>query len=178
MDLGSIGIIFLFILLIIVALVVAIKLLSTGEEEITTSHLSPTPAGPLDEGKFLTAFLKPIYDDGMEEMETAVDAVKDGLDFYARGAFVDAGQQFIDARRSIEAATRKFREVQSLVEDPAVDFAKKARNRLIDCKRLGDLAKDMESACDAMLDSRAADARALEERAGDNKKFAEEWKKE
>jgi hypothetical protein len=87
-------------------------------------------------------------------------------------------EQFIDARHSLDTATGKFREVQSLVEDPAVDYAKKARNRLIDCKRLIDLATDMEGASDAMLDNRAADARALEARVADHKKFAEEWKKE
>lgn len=177
MDYTSVGIIFLFIVLIIIALVVAIKLLSTGEEEITTRQLNSTPVS-VDDSTFLTAFLKPVYDEGIEEIDTAVEAVKDGLDFYDRGAFVDAGEQFIDARRSIDVATRKFREVQTLVEDPAVDYAKKARNRLIDCKRLGDLAKDMEGACDAMLDDRASEARALEEKARDNKKLVDEWKKE
>jgi hypothetical protein len=177
MDYSSVGIIFMFILLIVVALVVAIKLLSTGEDEITTRQINSTPV-PMDEGKFLTAFLKPVYDDGLEEMETAVESIRDGLDFYGRGAFVDAGEEFIDARRSAEAASGKFREVQTLVEDPAVDYAKKARNRLIDCRRLQDLAKDMESASDAMLDNRASDAKALEERVADTRKFAEEWKKE
>jgi hypothetical protein len=111
-------------------------------------------------------------------MDTAVDAIKDGLDFYERGAFVNAGEQFIDARHSIEEATHKFREVLSLVEDPAVDYAKNARHRLIDCKRFQDLAEDMESACDAMLADKAAEARALEEKSADAKKFAGEWKKE
>jgi hypothetical protein len=177
MDYSSVGIIFLFILLIIVALVVALKLLSTGEEQITTRQINSTPV-PMYEGKFLTAFLKPVYDDGLEEMETAVDAMKDGLDFYGRGAFVDAGEQFIDGRRCVEAAILKFREVLTLVEDPEVDYAKNARNRLKDCKRLQDLAEDMESACDAMLDSRAADARALEDKVKDARKLAEEWKKD
>jgi hypothetical protein len=177
MDYSSVGIVFIFIILIVLALVVAIKLLSTGEEQITTRQISPTPA-TMDEGKFLTAFLKPVYDDGLAELETAVDALKDGLDFYGRGAFVDAGEQFIDGRRGIDAATGKFREVMALVEDPAVDYAKKARNRLIDCKRLQDLAKDMETACDAMLAGRSAEARALEEKVADARKIVDEWKNE
>jgi hypothetical protein len=177
MDLSSVGIVILFILMIIVALVVALKLLSTGEEQITTRQINSTPL-PMDESMFLTTFLKPVYDDGLDEMETAVDAIKDGLDFYGRGAFVNAGEQFIDGRRSIDAATNKFREVLTLVEDPEGDYAKNARNRMKDCKRLQDLAKDMESACDAMLEERTADARALEDKVKDAKKFTEEWKKE
>jgi predicted transcriptional regulator len=132
----------------------------------------------MDESKFLTAFLKPVYDDGLEEMETAVDAIRDGLDFYDMGAFVDAGEQFIAAGRSNDAASLKFREVLSLVEDPAVDYAKNARHRLIDCKRFQELAEDMESACDAMLAEKVAEAGALIEKSADAKKFAEEWKKE
>jgi hypothetical protein len=177
MDYSSVGTIFLFIVLIIIALVVALKLLSTGEDQITTRQINSTPV-PMDEGKFLIAFLKPVYDDGLEEMETAVDAIRDGLDFYGRGAFVNAGEQFIDAGRSIDAAIAKFREVLTLVEDPEVKYAKDARDRLRDCKRFQDLAKDMESACDAMLDDNAAEAGALEEKVKDIKKFAEEWQKE
>ncbi len=177
MDYSSVGIVFIFILLIIIALVVFIKLLSVGEEQITTRQINATPV-PMDEGKFLTAFLKPVYEDGLEEMETAVDALKDGIDFYGRGAFVEAGEQFIEGRRSVGAATRKFREVQALVEDPSIDYAKKARNRLIDCKRLQDLADEMEHACDARLENKFFDARALEEKIADSKKFVEEWKKE
>ncbi len=175
MDYSSVGIILLFILLIAAALAVALKLLGTGEGQVTTRQVTSVP---MDEDKFLTTFLRPVYNDGLDEMETAVDSIRDGLDFYEKGAFVNAGEEFIDAGRSFDAATLKFREVLTLVEDPAVDYAKKARNRLIDCKRLRDLAKDMESACDAMLEERASDARALEEKSKDVKKLAVEWKKE
>jgi hypothetical protein len=177
MDYSSVGTIFIFILLIVIALVVALKLLSTGEEQITTRQVNSTPV-PMDESKFLTAFLKPVYDDGLEEMETAVDAIRDGLDFYGRGAFVDAGEQFIAAGRSCDAAIRKFREVLSLVEDPALDYAGNATDRLRECNKLLELANDMESAGDAMLENNAVEARALVEKSADAKKFAEEWKKE
>ena len=177
MDLNSLGIIFIFILLIVIALAVALKLLGTGEEQITTRQINSTPL-PMDESNFLTSFLKPVYDDGLEEMETAVDAIKDGLDFYGRGAFVDAGEQFIAAGRSNDAAIRKFREVISLVEDPAVDYAKNARDRLRTASQLQELAKHMENACDEMLENKTFEARALEEKAKDARKLVEEWKKE
>jgi hypothetical protein len=177
MDFSSIGILFIFIILIILALVVALKLLNTGDKQITTRQINSTPV-PMDESKFLTAFLKPVYDDGLAEMETAADALRDGLDFYGRGAFVNAGEQFIDAGRSIEAATDKFREVLTLVEDPAVDYAKYARHRLIDCKRFQELAEDMEKACDEMLADKVVEARALEEKSVDARKLVEAWKKE
>jgi hypothetical protein len=174
MDYSSLGIIILFILLIILALAVALKLLGTGEAQITTRQINAMPV-PLDEGKFLTAFLKPVYDDGLDEMETAADALRDGLDFYGRRAFVDAGEQFIDAGRHVEAATDKFRELLAMVEDPTLDYAKLARHRLIDCNRFGELAEEMEKACDALLDGREAEARALEEKVKDARKFAEDW---
>lgn len=175
MDLSSIGVLFIFILLIILALVVALKLLSTGDKDITTRQINSTPV-PMDEGKFLTAFLKPVYDDGLEEMETAADALRDGLDFYGRGAFVAAGEQFIDARRSTDAAISKFQEVLTLVEDPAVDYAKNARRRLGECKRFQELAKGMENASDAMLEEKVAEAWALAENVKDERKFVEEWR--
>ncbi|HEY3273374.1 MAG TPA: hypothetical protein VGJ92_06405, partial [Methanocella sp.] len=75
MDYNSVGIIFVFIMLIVIALVVALKLLGTGEEQITTRQINSTPI-PMDESKFLTAFLKPVYDDGMEELDTAVEAIR------------------------------------------------------------------------------------------------------
>ncbi len=134
MDLSGIGIILIFIILVFLALIVALKLLSTGDKLITTRQSYTTPL-PADESNFLTAFLKPVYDDGLAEMETAADAFRDGLDLYGRGAYVNAGEQFIDAGRCTEAATRKFREVLSLVEDQTMDYAKFARHRLIDCKR-------------------------------------------
>jgi hypothetical protein len=124
------------------------------------------------------AFLKPVYDDGLEEIDTAVEAIKDGFDFYGRGAFVDAGEQFIAAGHSNDAAIHKFREVLSLVEDPAIDYAINARNRLLECKELRELAKDMESACDAMLSDKFYESRAFEEKVQKARQFAEAWKKE
>jgi hypothetical protein len=177
MDYSSVGIIFILIILIVIALVVALKLLSTGEEQITTRQIYSTPV-PMDDSKFLTAFIKPVYDDGLEEMETAVDAIRDGLEFYGRGAFVDAGEQFIAAGRSNDAAIDKFRELLTLVEDPTVDYARNARDRLQDSKMFQELAKAMESACDAMLADRATEAHIFEEKARDARKLAEEWKKE
>ncbi len=174
MDLSGLGIIVIFIILVFLALIVALKLLSTGDKQITTRQIYTTPL-PTDESNFLTSFLKPVYDDGLAEMETAVDALKDGLDFYGRGAFVNAGEQFIDAGRSIEAATRKFREVLSLVEDQTMDYAKFARHRLIDCKRFQELAGDMEKACDEMLAGKNFEARALEEKSKDARKLVEAW---
>lgn len=177
MDLSGLGIIVIFIILVFLALIVALKLLSTGDKQITTRQIYTTPL-PTDESNFLTSFLKPVYDDGLTEMETAVDALKDGLDFYGRGAYVNAGEQFIDAGRSIEAATDKFREVLTLVEDQTVDYAKFARHRLIDCKRFDELAKDMEKASDEMLAGKSFEARALEEKSMDTKKLVETWKKD
>jgi hypothetical protein len=174
MDLSGLGIILIFIILVFLALIVALKLLSTGDRDITTRQINPTLA-PADESNFLTSFLKPVYDDGLNEMETAVDALKDGLDFYGRGACVNAGEQFIDAGRSIEAATAKFREVLTLVEDQTLDYAKFARHRLIDCKRFQELAEDMEKACDEMLAGKAFEARALEEKSMDARKLVEAW---
>jgi hypothetical protein len=174
MDLSGLGIIIIFIILVFLALIVALKLLSTGDKLITTREIYSTPL-PADESNFLTSFLKPVYDDGLSEMETAVDALRDGLDLYGRGAYVNAGEQFIDARRCIEAATRKFREVLSLVEDQTMDYAKFARHRLIDCKRFQELAEDMEKACDEMLAGKSFEAQALEEKSMDVRKLVEAW---
>lgn len=177
MDLSGLGIIVIFIILVFLALIVALKLLSTGDKQITTRQIYTTPL-PTDESNFLTSFLKPVYDDGLAEMETAVDALKDGLDFYGRGAYVNAGEQFIEAGRCSEAAIRKFREVLSLVEDQTVDYAKFARHRLIDCNRFQELAGDMEKACDEMLADKKFEARALEEKSRDARKLVEAWKKD
>jgi hypothetical protein len=175
MDFTSIGTLLILICLIILALAVALKLLNTADKQFTTRKINSPPA-PMDEDRFLTSFLKPVYDDGLAEMETAADALRDGLDFYGRRAFVNAGEQFIDAGRSIDAATNKFNELLALVEDPSEEYAKKARHRLIDCKRFEELALDMEKACDAMLARKTFEARVLEEKVRDSKKFVEEWR--
>jgi hypothetical protein len=174
MDLSGPGIVLIFIILVFLALIVALKLLSTSDKQITTRQIYTTPL-PGDESNFLTSFLKPIYDDGLSEMETAVDALKDGLDFYGRGAYVNAGEQFIDAGRSVEAATAKFREVLTLVEYKTMDYAKFARHRLTDCKRFQELAGDMEKACDEMLAGKTFEARVLEEKSLDGRKRVEAW---
>ena len=176
-DLTGIVVILIFILLIILALAVALKLLGTGEGQIAAQQVSGAPV-PMDEGKFLIAFLKPIYEDGLEEMETAVGSIRDGGDLYRRDAYVEAAEEFIAGRRSVEAAARKFREVMSLVEDPEEGYVQKARARLAECKRFLELAKEMESACDAMLADRPAEARAIVDRTGHLRKLAEEWEKD
>lgn len=177
-DLSGVFVVLLFIFLVIVALAVALKLLGLSLGDYPADPgARPARAGD-DEGQFLESFLRPLYEDGLDEVEDAVDAVRDGLDLYGRGAFVEAGEEFIAARRSLEAATRKFREVRALVEDPAEAYTKSARNRLIECQMFQKMAEAMEGACDASLDGREVDAKGLEEQAADLRKMAAEWKKE
>jgi hypothetical protein len=178
-DLSGVFVILIFIFLVIIALAVALKLLGLSLSEDTAGgQQAGTPPAPGDEGRFLASFLQPIYDDGLDEMENAVDEVRDGLDFYGHGACVEAGEAFIAARRSLDAAARKFREVRTLVEDPQVEHAIKARSRLDECQRLAEMAEAMENACDATLEGREAEARALEDKASGLRKLTEEWKKE
>ena len=177
-DFSGIAVIVIFIALIVAALAIALKLLSTGQELLEPQRqVNATPV-PMDEAKFLAAFLKPVYDDGLEEMETAVDAARDGLDFYGRGAVVEAGEQFIAAGRSLDVAGRKFREVLGLVEDPGEEYARLSKARLAEVKRLAELAKDMDAACDAMLEGRKADADFIVDRVSHLRKLADAWRKE
>jgi hypothetical protein len=176
-DLGSLGVILIFIFLIAIALAIALKLLSMNEDQLRSRQAGPVTQAAA-EGNFLESFLKPIYDDGLEQMENAVDSIGNGLDYYDHGAYVNAGEEFIAARHSIDTAYRKFREVMSLVEDRENEYAKKSIARMADCKRFLEMAKDMESASDAMLEDRDADAKAILDRTKDLRKMIDAWKKE
>ena len=45
-----------------------------------------------------------------------------------------------------------------MVEDPGHEYAKKSLSHIDECKRFREMAKEMESACDAMLEDRVAEA--------------------
>jgi hypothetical protein len=158
-DLGGLTIILIFIFLIVIAMAIALKLLSMNEDQLIAKQSGPQTQAA-EESNFVTSFLKPIYSDGLDELENAVDSIRNGLDYYEHEAYVNAGEEFIAASHSSDAAIRKFREVMSMVEDPGHEFAKKSLARIDECKRFGQAAKDLEGACDAMLEERAAEAQA------------------
>lgn len=176
-DMAGLGAIIIFIVFIILGLLLALKLLSPGETKnpADRDQLPATPI-PADESKFLHGFLRPIYGDGIDHLETGVEVVKESLDFYERNAYVDAGEGFINAGRSIDAAARKFREVLNMVEDPDMDYAKLAKARLAECKQLRNMARAMEAACDAMIAGNKDEAAALVETARGMRGLAEGWK--
>ncbi|MGA9139170.1 MAG: hypothetical protein WBZ29_03040 [Methanocella sp.] len=176
-DLGGIAIIIIFIFLIVIALIMALKLLSMDEDQLIAKQGGPLTQAT-QETNFVASFLRPIYNDGLDELENAVDSIGNGLDYYGHEAYVNAGEEFIAAGHSTDAAVRKFREVMSLVEDTGNDYAKKSLAHLEECKRLREIEKDLESACDAMLENRAADAQAAMGRAGNIRALVDAWKKE
>ncbi|OPY29247.1 MAG: hypothetical protein A4E28_00992 [Methanocella sp. PtaU1.Bin125] len=176
-DTGGLAIIIIFILLIVIALATALKLLSMNEDQLIAKQAGPQTQAS-EESNFVSSFLKPIHGDGLDELENAVDAIRNGYDYYRHEAYVNAGEEFIAARHSADAAARKFREVMSMVEDPGHEYAKMSLGRIEECKRFRELAKDMESACDAMLEDRAADAKAAVDKTGNLRKLVDEWKKE
>jgi hypothetical protein len=176
-DFGGLAIILIFIFLIIIALATALKLLSMNEDQLIAKQGGPLTQAT-QETNFVASFLKPIYRDGLDELENAVDSVRNGLDYYGHEAYVNAGEEFIAAGHSTDTAARKFREVMSMVEDPGNEYAKKSLARIDECKRFREMAKEMESACDAMLENRVAEARAITDRTSGLRKLVDEWKKE
>ncbi len=176
-DLGGLTVVLIFIFLIVIALATALKLLSMNEDQLAAKQAG-TLTQATEESNFVASFLRPIYDDGLEELENAVDSIRNGLDYYGHEAYVNAGEEFIAARQSTDAAAKKFREVMSMVEDSGNEYAKKSLAHIDECKRFREMAKEMESACDAMLEDRAAEAQAAMGRAGDIRALADKWKKE
>ncbi len=176
-DFGGIVIILIFIFLIVIAMVMALKLLSMNEDQLIAKQAGPLTQAT-EESNFVSSFLRPIYIDGLDGLENAVDSIRNGLDYYGHEAYVNAGEEFIAAGHNTEAAGRKFREVMSMVEDPGNEYAKKSLLHMDECKRFREMAKEMESACDAMLEGRKADAQAAVGRVGDLRALADAWKKE
>ena len=176
-DLGGLTIILIFIFLIVIAMATALKLLSMNEDQLIAKQAGPQTQAS-EESNFVTSFLKPIYGDGLDELENAVDSLRNGLDYFDHEAYVNAGEEFIAASRNSDTAARKFREVMSMVEDPGHEYAKKSLARIDECKRFREMAKEMESACDAMLEDRVAEARTIVDRASGLGKLVNEWKKE
>lgn len=176
-DIGGLTIILIFIFLIIIAMATALKLLSMNEDQLIAKQSGPQTQSS-EESNFVTSFLKPIYSDGLDELENAVDSIRNGLDYYDHEAYVNAGEEFIAASRSADTAARKFREVMSMVEDPGHEYAKKSLARIDECKRFREMAKDLESACDAMLEDRAADAKKMLDRTSGIRKLVNDWMNE
>jgi len=176
-DSGGICTIVVIIVLIIVVLAVLLKVLNPGDRKIEVQQVNATPV-PFDDGRFADAFMKPVYDDGLEHLENAVDSIRNGWDIFENGAFVEAAEEFIAAARSTDEASRKFRELLAMVDDPGNPQVKLSRQRLAECKRFRQGARDMEAACDAMIAGKRDDAMALVDGAKGVRKQAGEWKKE
>jgi hypothetical protein len=178
-DTTGLGIAVIFIFIIVAGLILALKLLSPGKDRSPAGgqEEAATASIPADEGRFLHGFLRPIYEDGLDDLETGVDVIRESLEFYGRGAFVDAGEGFIGAGRSIDSAARRFREVLNMVEDPGIEDATRAKARLVECRQLRVLARDMEGACDAMIAGNQAEADALVGKAKAAMPLVEGWKK-
>ncbi|HMK46926.1 MAG TPA: hypothetical protein VK436_09900 [Methanocella sp.] len=176
-DAGSIGVIAMIILLIVIVLAVLLKLLNPGDREIEVQQVNATPV-PFDDSRFMDAFVEPVYEDGLEHLEDAVDSIRNGWDVFEHGAYVEAAEEFIAASRSIDEASRKFREMLSMVDDQGSPQVKLSRQRLAECKRFRQGARDMEAACDAMLAGKKDDALALVSGAKGVRRQADEWKKE
>jgi hypothetical protein len=65
-----------------------------------------------------------------------------------------------------------------MVEDQEAAHIKMARGRLTECKQLRQGAKDLETACDAMIAGKKDEARALIDGTKGLRKLIAEWKKE
>ena len=176
-DMGGICTIVVIVALVIIVLAVLLKLLNPGDRKIEEQQVNATPI-PFDDGRFMDAFMKPVYDDGIEHLEDAVDSIRNGWEIFEHGAFVEAAEEFISASRSTDEASRRFREVLSMVDDQENPQVKLSRQRLTECKRFRQGARDMEAACDAMLAGKRDDAMALVDGAKGVRKQAGEWKKE
>lgn len=176
-DLYGIGAMVIAVFLLLLTVYIVIWFMKYfSEKEIEAKQVSNTPV-PMDDGKFIKTFIAPIYEDGLEEMETATECVKVGFASYRHGAYVEAGEEFIAATDSIDNATRKFREMLALIEDEVSADTKKARERLAECKRFREMARKMEAACDMMIANKPDEARALEDSARHLSKLADEWSK-
>ena len=175
-DTTGLGAMIVLIFLILFALVIVLWLLKPSNRKIEANQVNATPI-PFDDGKFMDAFMGPIYEDGLEHMENAVDSIQNGLDIYEHGTYVEAAEEFIAASHSLDEASIKFREVLAMVEDQDTAHTKNARARLIECKGLRQGAEDMEAACDALLAGKTGEAQALLDRAKNLRKHAREWKK-
>jgi len=174
-DLTGLAMVLIAIVVIIMGLLIALRLLSPGDERLAARQVSEAA---LDEGRFLQGFLRPLYEDGVDHLDTAVEIAREALDFYAKGAYVDAGEGFIAAGRSAGDAARKFREVLGMVEDPAVDYARLAKVRLAEGKQLREWSRGMEAACDAAIAGNETEAAAQAEKARHLRAFIDQWKKE
>jgi hypothetical protein len=174
-DTYGLGAMVVLILLIVAALAIVMWLLNSANRDIAAKQINATPI-PHDDGKFMDAFVGPIYDDGLEHLENAVDSLRNGLDIFDHGAYVEAAEEFIGATRATDEASRKFREVLAMVEDQEAAHIKKARGRLTECKQLRQGAKDLETACDAMISGKKDEARALIDGTKGLRKLVAEWK--
>lgn len=176
-DTTGLGAMIVLIFLILLALAIILWLLNPANRQIGVKQVNATPI-PFDDGKFMDSFMTPIYEDGLDQLENAVDSIRNGFDIYDHGAYVEAAEEFISATRSTDEASRKFREVLAMVEDQETAQIKNARARLVECKQLRQGAKDMEAACDAMIAGKKAEAQTLLDSAKNLRRLAAEWKKE
>jgi len=175
-DTTGLGAMIVLIFLILLALVIILWLLKPSNRKIEADQVNATPI-PFDDSKFMNAFMGPVYEDGLEHLENAVDSILSGFDIFEHGSYVEAAEEFIAAAHSTDEASLKFREVLAMVEDQDTAHTKNARSRLIECKGFKQGAEDMEAACDAMLAGNKGEAQALIERAKNLRKHAREWKK-
>jgi len=162
------GMIF-FALLALVAIYVFLWLMGkpyrvdheTGRQE-TTVPLEKGRAEMSDE-EFIDSYTAPMLEDALDVLDSAVDSIKSGLDFYKRCVWEAAGDEFHAAAKGIDGASLRLRDVVAMVEDPGSKPSTEAKARLEQCRQLRALTIRMEEACDARVEGKEDEAKRLDE---------------
>lgn len=179
----SLGSMIVTIILIFIALYILLKFFREGngeEEEKTPNAPEVLPESRLrqaqvNDERFLRLFTQPMFEEGINELETAVDSIRLGCELYGRGAWIEASEEFHEAGKNLDEASERFREVLAMLEDQDSAEAKKAKDGLSECKRFHMVSSDAENACDAMIEEREEDAKKIVPDIGEIEKMAREW---
>lgn len=179
-DTTSLTIIIVIILLIILTAYLLLKFFGKGSDEVEEGKpvFIPRNMRPIDDETFTSTFTAPMIEDGLNDMDDGLESVRLACQYYENSAWVESGQEYHGAIKSFDSATRKFRDVLGMIEDPENADVKKATQYLSDCKRFRNYASDMEKACDAMVEERPDEASKLGANVRKIEKEAAAWQKE
>ncbi|MCD1296314.1 hypothetical protein CUJ83_15025 [Methanocella sp. CWC-04] len=174
------GAMMITVFLLLIAIYILLRFLKGGENREYIEMDEAQEAARISqikkkEKEFLDSFTGPMLEDGIEDLDMAIESIKLGAEYFDNGAFVEAGEEFVAARKSTDESAKKLKEVIAMVEDPAHTNSVMAKKVLEECKMFREGSERMEKACDAMLDGNEKEAKELAANKEKLLKMAKEW---
>lgn len=145
-----------------------------GEEKLPAK---PVMRKEISDEEFIDSYTGPIMEDALDKLDSAVDSIKSGIDYYQRSVWEAAGEEFHSAVKGIDNASTRFKEVVSMVENQQSKPSRQANARIEEGRKLRMLAIRMEEACDGRVEGKWLEDKNTEAAMAELERMASSFKK-